>query len=82
VDSVKDAPHARCPKTATSPTMVEKIKDLIATDERFTTLYIAKCVGISGGAARTILKNEKDARCLTKEQQLLIQQSIFRKYHH
>ena len=51
VDSVKDAPHAHCPKTATSPKMVEKVKNLIATDARFTTRYIAKYVGISAGAA-------------------------------
>jgi ribosomal protein S25 len=57
LDSVKDAPHARRPKTSTSPKMVEKLKDLIATDARFTTRYIAKCVGISVGAARTILRS-------------------------
>jgi hypothetical protein len=26
VDSVKDAPHARCPKTASLPEVVEKVK--------------------------------------------------------
>jgi hypothetical protein len=26
LDSVKDAPHARCPKTTTLPKMVEKVK--------------------------------------------------------
>ena len=56
VDSVKDAPHARRPKTEASPKIVEKVKDLIATDARFTTRYIAKCVGISVGAAHTILR--------------------------
>jgi histone-lysine N-methyltransferase SETMAR len=44
VDSVKDAPNARRPKTATLPKMVEKVKDLIATDARFTTRYKVKCV--------------------------------------
>jgi hypothetical protein len=58
VISVKEAPHARCPKTATSPNMVKKVKDLIATDARFTTRYIAKCVGISVRAAHTILRND------------------------
>jgi hypothetical protein len=38
------------PKTATSPKMVEKVKDLIATR------YIAKCVGNSVLAAHTILR--------------------------
>ena len=37
--------------------------NLVATDARFTTRHIAKCVGISVGAAHTILrrdlKNEK-----------------------
>jgi hypothetical protein len=37
--------------------MVEKVKDLIATDARFTTRYIAKCVGNSVGAAHTILRH-------------------------
>jgi hypothetical protein len=37
VDSVKDAPHARRPKTATSSKMVEKVKDVIANDARLTT---------------------------------------------
>jgi hypothetical protein len=55
-DSVKDAPHARSPKTATSPKMVNKVKDSIATDARFSTRYIAKCIGISVEAAHTILK--------------------------
>jgi hypothetical protein len=35
MDAVKDAPHA------TSQKMVTKFKDLIATDVRFTTRYIA-----------------------------------------
>jgi hypothetical protein len=42
VDSVKDAAHSHCPNTATSPKKVEKVKDLIATDARFSTWYIAK----------------------------------------
>jgi hypothetical protein len=42
VDSViKHASHARRLKTATSPKMVENVKDLIATDVRLTTRYIA-----------------------------------------
>ena len=61
VDSVKDAPHAHRPKTATSQKIV---KNLVATDARFTTRHMAKCVGISVGAAHTILrcdlKNEKN----------------------
>jgi hypothetical protein len=40
VDSVKDAPHAHHPKTATSPKMVE-VKDFIDTDARFATRYTA-----------------------------------------
>jgi hypothetical protein len=55
LDSVKYAPLARRPKTATSPKMIEKVNDLIATDARFTTRYMSKCVGISVAAARTIL---------------------------
>ena len=48
-------PHARRPKTATSQKIVEKVANLFATDARFTTSYIAKWVGISVGAAHTIL---------------------------
>ena len=46
--------------------IVEKVTNLVATDARFTTRHnLAKCVGISVGAAHTILrrdlfKNEKD----------------------
>jgi hypothetical protein len=46
VNSVKDAPHARRPKTANFGKKVEKVKNLIAIDARFTTRYIAKCVGV------------------------------------
>ena len=76
VDSVKDAPHARRPKTA-SQNIVEKVKNLVATDARFITMHI--CVGISVGAAHTILWHDLkmrriSARCiphlLTKEQKL------------
>jgi hypothetical protein len=35
--------------------MVKNVKDLIATDARFITRYIAKCVGISVGVAHTLL---------------------------
>ena len=45
VDSVEDAPHARRPKTATSQKKVEKVTKLVATDARFTTRHIAKCIG-------------------------------------
>jgi hypothetical protein len=58
VDSVKDAPHACRPKTAISPKVVEKVKDLIAIHTRFRTRYIAKCVGIPIGAAHTILRRD------------------------
>ena len=43
-DSVEDATHARRPKTATSQKIVEKVTNLVATDARFTTRHIAKCV--------------------------------------
>ena len=33
---------------------VEKVTNLVATDARFTTRHIAKCVGISVGADHTI----------------------------
>jgi hypothetical protein len=42
--------------------MVEKVKDLIASDARFTTRCIAKCVGIFVEVynSHTWFKNEKD----------------------
>ena len=58
VDSVEDAPHARSPKTATSQKIVKKVTNLVATDARFTTRHIAKCVGISVGASHTILRRD------------------------
>ena len=58
VDSVEDVPNARRPKTATSQKIVEKVTNLVATDARFTTRHIAKFVGISEGAAHTILRRD------------------------
>ena len=58
VDSVEDAPHARRPKTATSQKIVEKVTNLVVADARFKTRHIAKCVGISVGAAHTILRRD------------------------
>ena len=52
----------RRPKTATSQKIVEKITNLVATDARFTTRHIAKCVGISVGAAHTIRKRDLKMR--------------------
>jgi hypothetical protein len=42
--------------------MIEKVNDLIATGARFTTRYIAKCVGFSVGAAYTILRCNLEMR--------------------
>ena len=79
VDSIEDAPHSRRPKTATSQKIVEKVTNLVATDARFTTRHIAKCVGISVGAAHTILRRDLKMRrisarwiphLVTKEQKL------------
>ena len=81
VDSVEDASHARRPKTATSQKMVEKVTNLNATDARFSTRHIAKCVGISVGAAHTILRRDLKMRkisarwiphLVTKEQKLAL----------
>jgi hypothetical protein len=38
--------------------MVVKVKDLSATNAKCTTRYIAKCVGISVGAAHIILRRD------------------------
>ena len=38
--------------------IVEKVTNLVATDARFTTRHIVKCVGISVGAAHTILRRD------------------------
>ena len=79
VDSVEDVPHARRPKAATSQKKVEKVTNLVATDARFTTRHIAKCVNISVGAAHTILRRDLKMRgisarwiphLVTKEQKL------------
>jgi hypothetical protein len=56
VDSVKDIPHARRPKTATSPKMVKKV------NARFITRYIAKCVSISVGASYSIIRRDLKRR--------------------
>ena len=79
VDSVEDAPHASHPKIATSQNIVEKVTNLVATDARFTTRHIAKCIGISVEAAHTILRHDLKMRrisarwiphLVTKEQKL------------
>ena len=80
VDSVVDAPNARCPNPATLQNIVEKVMNLVAIDARFTTRHIAKCVGISVGAAHTILRRDLKMRkisarwihhLVTKEQKKL-----------
>ena len=79
VDSVEDVPRACRPKTATSQKIVEKVTNLVATDARFTTTHIAKCVAILVGAAHTILRRNLKMRrisarwiphLVTKEQKL------------
>ena len=79
VDSVEDAPHARRSKTATLQKIVEKLTNVVATDARFTTRHIAKCVGISVGAAHRIPRRDLKMRrisarwkprLVTKEQKL------------
>ena len=59
--------------------IVEKVMNLIATDARFTTRHIAKCLCISVGAAHTILRRDLTMRRIsarwiprfvTKEQKL------------
>ena len=79
VDLVEDASHAHRPKTATTKKIVEKVTNLVATDARFSTKHIAKCVGISVGAAHTILRHDLKMRrisakwiphLVTKEQKL------------
>ena len=59
--------------------IVEKLTNLVAIDARFTTRHIAKCVGISVGAAHTILRHDLKVRrisarwiphLVTKEQKL------------
>ena len=59
--------------------LVEKVTNLVATDARFRTRHIANCVGISVGAAHTILRRDLKMRRIsargiphpvTKEQKL------------
>ena len=73
IDSVEDALHTRI-------YIVEKETNLVATDARFTTRHTDKCVGISVGAAHTILRRDLKMRristrwiphLVTKEQKLV-----------
>ena len=59
--------------------IVVKVTNLVATDARFTTRHIAKCIGILVGAAHTILRRDLKMRristrwiphLVTKEQKL------------
>jgi hypothetical protein len=49
-------------KNTTLPKMDEKVKDLIASDARFTTKYKAKCVCISVGASHAIIRRDLKTR--------------------
>ena len=62
VDSVENAPHARRLKLQLCKKKVEKVTNLVATDARLTTRHIAKCIGISVGAADTILRHDLKMR--------------------
>ena len=70
VDSVEDAPHTHCPKTATSQKIVEKVTNLVAINARFTTRHIAKCLDISVEAAQTLLRRDLKMRSFLPEQEL------------
>ena len=56
VTFTEDAPHGCRLKTAMSAKMVATVKETVATDERYTARQISSVVGISLGAAHTILK--------------------------
>jgi hypothetical protein len=58
VNLTKDAHHAERPKTATSEEMVPKMKEIVYIDVRYSIRQIANIVGISKGAAHTILKHD------------------------
>jgi hypothetical protein len=63
VDSVKDVPHARRPKNATSPIMVEKVKlKIVCYRCEIYNWYIAIFVSISVGAAYTSLSRDSNMR--------------------
>ena len=60
--STEDAPHDRRPKTATYAKMVARVKEIIATDTRYTARQKASMAGLSLGAAHTILKRNLKMR--------------------
>ena len=47
MESVKNAPKSGRPKFASSPRIVEKIKQIVKSDARYTSQQIADMVGIS-----------------------------------
>ena len=53
---MQNAPRGNRKKTATSPKMVDRIREILSKDARFTIRDIARKVGISIGAVHTILK--------------------------
>lgn len=65
MESVKDAPKSGRKKTAITPKNIQKVKDLIARDARYTVGNIARFVGISVGSVHTILKKILKVRRLT-----------------
>ena len=80
ITSLQDAPCGHRKKTATGPQMVEKVREIVSADARFTVREIARKVGISIGAVHSILRkhlkmNKITARwiphLLTEEQKRL-----------
>ena len=53
---MQDASSGHRRKTATSPKMLEKVREIVSTDTRFTVREIARKVGISIGAVHSILR--------------------------
>ena len=65
LELVKDAPRSGRKKSVITPKNIQKVKDLIAQDARYTVGDIARYVGISVGPAHIILKKILKVRRLT-----------------
>lgn len=65
VDSVEDAPRPGRKHSAITPKNIQKVRDLIAKDARYTVTDIAHIVGISVPSAFRILRKELKLKRLT-----------------
>jgi hypothetical protein len=62
--SLEDDPRDRCPKSATTPEIIEQVHDMVLDDQRIKVHEIAETIGISKEHVGYILHEEMDMKKL------------------